>query len=79
MTSIPFGYITSLQSQFSSKAFRFPDASKAFCLLSRPDIIKAPCGVLLCLGDVVEDVRTVFERINDATIYIPEFQPQVTV
>ncbi len=25
------------------------------------------------LGDVVEDVRTVFERLNDATIYIPAF------
>src|SRR3989344_7033250 len=26
-------------------------------------------------GAVVEDVRTVFERINDTTIYIPELQP----
>src|ERR1035437_5041348 len=25
------------------------------------------------LGAIVEDVRTVFERINDATIYIPSF------
>ncbi len=25
------------------------------------------------LGDVVEDVRTVFEGLNDATIYIPTF------
>jgi len=24
-------------------------------------------------GAVVEDVRTTFERINDATIYIPAF------
>ena len=28
-------------------------------------------------GAVVEDVRTVFERINDATIYIPDLQPVV--
>lgn len=27
------------------------------------------------LGAVVEDVRTVFEPINDATIYIPDLQP----
>jgi len=27
------------------------------------------------VGDVVEDVRTVFERKNDATIYIPSFYP----
>lgn len=26
-------------------------------------------------GAVVEDVRTVFERRNDATIYIPDLQP----
>jgi hypothetical protein len=25
-------------------------------------------------GHVVEEVRTVFERINDATIYIPRFE-----
>lgn len=25
------------------------------------------------LGAIVEDVRTVFERKNDATIYIPTF------
>ena len=31
------------------------------------------------MGDVVEEVRTVFERINDATIYIPEFQTLTTV
>lgn len=34
-------------------------------------------SLILSWGDVVEDVRTVFERINDATIYIPEFQPVV--
>lgn len=26
------------------------------------------------LGDVVEDVRTVFERLGDTSIYIPEFR-----
>jgi hypothetical protein len=26
-------------------------------------------------GAVVEDVRTVFERMDDATIYIPSFYP----
>ena len=26
---------------------------------------------LLSMGDVVEDVRTVFERLQDETIYIP--------
>jgi hypothetical protein len=25
-------------------------------------------------GAVVEDVRTIFEQKNDATVYIPEFQ-----
>ncbi len=30
-------------------------------------------------GAVVEDVRTVFERKNDATIYIPTFQPMTLV
>jgi len=25
------------------------------------------------MGDVVEDVRTVFEQLNDTTIYIPTF------
>ncbi len=46
---------------------------------------KAPFGAfcigvisnVLSLGDVVEDVRTIFERINDATIYIPEFQTEI--
>lgn len=32
---------------------------------------------LFCVGDVVEDVRTVFERINDATIYIPRFEMEL--
>ena len=34
------------------------------------------CKIFSCTfwGDVVEDVRTVFERKNDATIYIPTFQ-----
>jgi hypothetical protein len=27
------------------------------------------------LGAVVRDIRTVFERRNDATIYIPMFYP----
>ncbi len=27
------------------------------------------------MGAVVEDVRTVFERKNDATVYIPMFYP----
>ena len=34
-------------------------------------------GDLATLGAVVEDVRTVFERLNDATIYIPDLQPSV--
>lgn len=25
------------------------------------------------MGDVVEDVRTVFEELNDTTLYIPTF------
>ncbi len=38
---------------------------------------KNPCaiGINRCfstLGAVVEDVRTVFERLNDTTIYIPK-------
>ncbi len=32
--------------------------------------------ILLFLGAVVEDVRTIFERKNDATVYIPAFQTQ---
>jgi len=31
----------------------------------------------LVLGDVVEDVRTVFVRLNDPSIYIPVFYPTV--
>jgi hypothetical protein len=27
------------------------------------------------VGAVVEDVRTVFERLNDTKIYIPKLQP----
>ena len=27
----------------------------------------------LRMGDVVEDVRTVFERLQDEAVYIPEF------
>lgn len=27
------------------------------------------------MGDVVEDVRTIFERLNDTSIYIPMFYP----
>jgi len=27
----------------------------------------------LYLGDVVEDVRTVFENMSDTTVYIPSF------
>lgn len=30
--------------------------------------------LILSWGDVVEDVRTIFEKLNDTTIYIPEFQ-----
>jgi|GEM_PF-1874572 len=29
----------------------------------------------LSLGDVVEDVRTVFEERGDVTLYIPTFTP----
>ena len=29
------------------------------------------------LGDVVEDVRTVSEKLNDTSIYIPVFYPTV--
>jgi len=49
----------------------------------RPPNISAPSTYLvtqfkngfrrLKLGGVVKDVRTVFERRNDATIYIPSF------
>ena len=31
----------------------------------------------ITMGAVVEDVRTVFERRSDATIYIPTFDPRV--
>ena len=31
--------------------------------------------LILSWGAVVEDVRTVFELKNDATIYIPSFEP----
>jgi len=34
---------------------------------------------MLIVGAVVEDVRTIFERRNDATIYIPVFQMMVFV
>jgi len=29
----------------------------------------------LSLGAVVEDVRTVFQRLDDTTIYIPDLKP----
>lgn len=29
-------------------------------------------GVSFCMGEVVEDVRTVFEKLNDTTIHIPD-------
>jgi hypothetical protein len=35
---------------------------------------KPPRGELLIWGDVVEEVRTVFEKLDDVNIYIPEFQ-----
>lgn len=32
----------------------------------------------LTIGDVVEDVRTVFERLGDTSIYIPDFKSRFT-
>ena len=52
-------------------AFRLPDESKAVCFRSRSRE-KAPKGLFL-VGDVVEDVRTIFARLQDETIYIPVF------
>ncbi len=54
-------------------AFQFPDASDTNHLLSRPQRKNPQKGILL-VGDVVEDVRTAFERLGDASIYIPLFQ-----
>ena len=48
---------------------------KQLSLLMSPRYKKRPKGRFLYLGDVVEEVRTVFERKNDTTIYIPTFCP----
>lgn len=62
------------------KAFRFPEARKTLCVLSPPRTKKDQnSGLFLYVGAVVEEVRTVFERINDATIYIPGFEIVETV
>jgi hypothetical protein len=54
-------------------ALRFPNVTDAYRSLSRPDMRKAPCGVSVCLGDVEEDVRAIFQRLDDTSIYIPTF------
>jgi len=33
--------------------------------------------IILFLGAVVEDVRTIFEQRNDTTIYIPVYQQNI--
>ncbi len=35
--------------------------------------------MIIFWGDVVEDVRTVFEQINDTTIFIPTFAVEVNL
>ena len=50
-------------------AVQFRTKAKQFAFLATPTQ-KSPEGILL-RGDVVEDVRTVFETKNDTTIYIP--------
>ena len=45
--------------------------AKQFAFLAAHE--KSPEGDLYYVGDVVEDVRTVFEQLDDASIYIPSF------
>ena len=55
-------------------AFRSSTRAKQFARYSRCHQIKTlPKGECfdLPMGDVVEDVRTVFEKLQDETIYIP--------
>jgi hypothetical protein len=42
----------------------------SFACTARPEYFR---GELVEVGAVVEDVRTVFERKNDTSIYIPTF------
>ena len=66
--------IFSLWSNLPQKLFDPRTEQPPRLFFSRPITQKSPEGILLW-RDLVEDVRTVFERLGDETIYIPFIQP----
>ena len=61
-------------SQTYTAPLRFPDVNEEIHSLSRP-YAKIPKKGILLQGAVVEDVRTIFEKKNDMSIYIPSLLP----
>lgn len=69
--STPFARC-SLRSAPHAQGLRIPYARRVGALLRHP--LKNPHSRILFVGAVVEEVRTIFEKRNDATIYIPDMQ-----